>query len=442
MIGRNALRAAGVAAALALAGPLRPPPAEARLSPASAETWTVDRATTAILVEDHRAPLVEIRLMFPIGRWSSWTERAGRIDEAFALQLLDPGGMLRARADRAGAEIELTTDARQCVLSIGCRREALDSVLALARDVLTNHDIDKSEIGRRNFESDLEWSAAQKNPQSVMSTNVRRVLFQPKDPRRAQHEKQEHASGDAKRLMTVRDTLVRSPGRVIGFAGDLTRPEAEAMAHTLLPPSLDAPPAPAEPALPALFPAEGRPKELTVKLARLTQTYLALAREGPALTDREYPAFLVADHVLGGHFYSRLYVALRHGQGDTYATGTIRENEPAIGAYAAWTYSRTANAATVEAKLRAVLSTFHGGGITEAERADAVGYLQGRRSFNVQAPGQVLERILWERSRGLPAGYRDGLVERAAALSLDEINDFVRRFYDPARFTLIRVENQ
>ena len=435
-------RLARAAIVFALAPACGTAPAAARLSPEAAQTWSVDRATTAILVEDHRAPLVEIRLMFPIGRWSPWVRRAGRIDEAFALQLLDPGGTLRARADRAGAEVSLTTDARMSVLSLGCRREALDSVLALARDVLANRDIDKSEIGRRNFEGDLEWSAAEKNPQSMLRTHVRRLLFAPDDPRRTPYEKQEHVSGDVRRLVSLRDTLVRSLGRVIGFGGDLTRAEAEEKARALLPPPLDQAPAPAAPALPALLPAEKRPREETVKLARLTQVYFALAREAPALTDREYAAFLVADHVLGGHFYSRLYVALRHGEGDTYATGTIREGEPATGAYAAWTYSHTANAATIEAKLRGVLSRFHDGGITEEERADAAGYLEGRRAFNVQAPGQVLDRILWERSRGLGPGYRDALVERAAALPLDEINAFVKRFYGPARFTMTRVENR
>jgi predicted Zn-dependent peptidase len=434
--------ARATAAALALATLVRgAPPALARLSAASAETWSVDRATTAVLVEDHRAPLVEIRLMFPIGRWSPWTKRTGRFDEAFALQLLDPGGTLRARADRAGADVSLSTDARMSVLSLGCRRDALDSVLALARDVLANRDIDRREIGRRNLEGDLEWSAAEKNPQIVLRTHIRRLLFEPRDPRRTPYEKQEHASSDVKRLVLVRDTLVRSPGRVIGFAGDLTRAEAEEKARGLLPTALEAPPTPASPVLPALRPAEGRPAVQTVKLARLTQVYFALAREAPALTDREYAAFLVADHVLGGHFYSRLYVALRHGAGDTYATGTVREGEPATGAYALWTYSRTANAATTETKLRGVLSAFQHG-ITEEERADAAGYLEGRRAFNIQAPGQVLDRILWEKSRGLAPGYRDNLVERAAALPLAEINEFVKRFYDPARFTMIRVETK
>jgi len=425
-------------AALALAAP----PGAARLSPESARSWSVDRGTTAILVEDHRAPLVEIRLMFPIGLWSPWVARARRIDQAFALELLDPKGALRARADRLGAEIGLSTDARMSVLSLGCRREALDSALALAREVLANRDLDKSEISRRNIEGDLEWSAAEKDPQSMLRTHVRRLLFAREDPRRRPYEKPEHVPGDVRFLTLVRDTLVRSPGRVIGFAGDLTREEAEAKARALLPAALDAPPAPSAPGLAPLPLPERRPREMSVKLARLTQVYLALAREGPALTDPDYPAFLVADHVLGGHFYSRLYVALRHGEGDTYATGTIREAEPAPGAYAAWTYSRNANAAATESKLREVLRVFHARGISEEERDDAVGYLRGRRAFTVQSPGQVLDRILWDRSRELPPGYRDALVERAAALSLEEINAFVRRFYDPARFTRIRVETK
>jgi len=429
--------------ALALAAlALGAPPGVARLSPESARSWSVGSGTTAILVEDHRAPLIEVRLMFPIGLWSPWAARARRLDQAFALQLLDPGGALRARADRLGAEVALTTDARMSVLSLGCRREALDSVLALARDVLANRELDRSEISRRNIEGDLAWSAAEKDPQSMLRTHVRRILFAREDPRRRPYEKREHVPGDPRLLTLVRDTLVRSPGRVIGFAGDLTREEAEAKARALLPASLAAPPAPSAPALAPLLPAERRPREMSVKLARLTQVYLALASEGPALTDPEYPAFLIADHVLGGHFYSRLYNALRHGEGDTYATGTIREAEPVAGAYAAWTYSRNANAAVAESKLRAVLRVLHQRGITEEERADAVGFLRGRLAFTAQSPGQVLDRILWDRSRDLPPGYRDAMIERAATLTLDEVNAFVRRFYDPARFTLIRVETR
>jgi zinc protease len=429
---------AAALAALALAGGASLPAARP-LSPKATHVWNVGAGTTGILVEDHRAPLVEIRLVFPVGKWSAWHRKTPYLDEAMAMQLKDPGGVLRARADRLGVDVGFSTDARQSVVTLGCRKTDVDSALALARDLLANRDLDRHEIKRRNTEKDLEWSAAQKNPQAVLRRTVRRLLFAPDDPRRRPYEKPDKAPGDPRRLVAERDRMIRLPGRSIGLAGDLTPAEAERLAATLLPP-IGSNPGTLEPALSPPLPPEKRPREEKVRMSRLTQVYLALAREAPPVTDDDFPALLLADHVLGGHFYSRLYKALRHGSGDTYATGTIRELEPAAGAYAAWTYSRTANAPQTEARLREVVRVFHERGITEEERADAAGFLTGRRAFNVQSPGQVLDRIVWDRSRGLEAGYRDRLVERAAALSLGEINDFIRRFYDPAKFTMVRVE--
>jgi predicted Zn-dependent peptidase len=68
-----------------------------------------------------------------------------------------------------------------------------------------------------------------------------------------------------------------------------------------------------------------------------------------------------------------------------------------------------------------------------------VGYLLGRRPFSRQTPAQVLDRALWERRHGLPAGFSDALVDRAAQLPLSEINAFIREFYDPRRFTMVLV---
>ena len=85
-----------------------------------------------------------------------------------------------------------------------------------------------------------------------------------------------------------------------------------------------------------------------------------------------------------------------------------------------------------------MLATFRERGITEEERAAAAGYFVGRRAFQRQSPAQVLDRFLWERVRGLAPGARDAAVDRAVALPLDVINEAIRRFYDPAVFTMIR----
>ena len=79
-------------------------------------------------------------------------------------------------------------------------------------------------------------------------------------------------------------------------------------------------------------------------------------------------------------------------------------------------------------------------GISAEEREAAAGYLTGRRPFRRQSPDQVLSRYLTERALGLESGFFDDAIERAAHLPLEEVNAFIRRFYDPAAFGLVRVE--
>jgi hypothetical protein len=44
-----------------------------------------------------------------------------------------------------------------------------------------------------------------------------------------------------------------------------------------------------------------------------------------------------------------------------------------------------------------------------------------------------------ERALGLPEGFSDARARRAASVPLEELNRFVRRFYDPKAWGLVRV---
>ena len=172
---------------------------------------------------------------------------------------------------------------------------------------------------------------------------------------------------------------------------------------------------------------------VTVEMRRLTQVYLAMVRPAIPYHDEDYPAYRVAAHVLGGHPYSRLATALRHDEGDTYDASAIAPGSPAPELFQITTFTRTANAAEAERKMRGVLARMHREGIADAELRDAVGYLAGRRLFARQTPADVLGWLLQERRHGLPDGFFDRVADRAAELSLAEVNAFVRRFPRPGR---------
>ncbi len=401
-----------------------------------AVAWPLDDATNVVLVEDHRAPLVSLEVELPAGRWSPWF-RERHAEEAFEISFHDSGGALRRKADRLGVTLELAAGRRSSVLKLECLKEDLDGALGLVREVLANRDLDRRELKRMKAQRRIEWERSQREPGVRARQALARALFAPGDPRRREAEKPEPVSTDVPELVAARDALVRLPGRAIGLAGDLTRTEAERAASGLLPPAGPRP-AGLEPDLAPVSPP-GDARNVTVELPRLTQAYFAYGRDSVPFGDPDYPAFLLADHVLGGHFYSRLLVALRHEGGETYGATTRNLGDTAPGAYAMGTFTRAPNADAAEAKLREVLRTLHDGGIAEDERAAAAGALLGARLLERQSPKDVLERRLREWRLGLPPGFFDEAAERASRLSLAEVNRFVSRFYDPAAFGMVRV---
>jgi predicted Zn-dependent peptidase len=409
----------------------------ALLLAAAVATWTVDAGTQGVLVEDHRAPVVAVTIEFPVGTWSPWT-RAHGADVAFTRQDDDPDRALRKRADSLAASIDLTMGTRSATLAVRCLRSDLDASLALAKEVLTNTRYDEHELKRARREQAILWRGNETDVAFRMAQAAARDLFARDDPRRLPYEKPDPPAIDVAKLVAARDRLIRWPGRAIGFAGDLTLDEAEQAAHELLPAPGTAAPDAIAPRLSELNPQASRVQDRDIAMRSLTQVYLSWGRDSLPWTDPRRPAFLVADHVLGGHFYSRLYVALRHEAGDTYGAGTSDTGDVVVGTYAAHTFTRAENAGAIQTKLRAVLTQFRERGITEEERVAAVSYLRGNRAFDRQSSEQILTRWMMERRLGLAPGFLDEQVERTSTLSLDEINAFIHEFYDPARFSMTR----
>ncbi|RMG44320.1 MAG: insulinase family protein [Acidobacteria bacterium] len=410
----------------------------AAAAPPQPVEWRIDPATAVTLVEDHRVPVITLRLRFPVGTWSPWA-RERHVEEAFEIQFYDPEGALRRRADALGIRPSLEVSQRQAELAVTFLARDLDEVSRLVRDILSNRDFDRRELKRWRQQRKLLWKEQQTSPAFRLGQAAMRALFRPGDPRRLEYEKPPRLSTDTAELAAARDLVLALPGRQIGFAGDIDRERAEAIARGLLPPPLEEPPEGLEPDLPPPVDPEKRPREVTVAIRRLTQVYLGLARVGLPETDPDYPAFLVADHVLGGNFYSRLSVALRHEEGDTYGAFTHGGGGLVPSGYGPFTFTRAPNAAAAKEKLHRVIDEFHARGITEEERERAAGYLLGRRWTRRANPDAILREAMWEARFGLPHGFRDRLAEKAAALPLEKVNAFIERFYDPARLVEVTV---
>jgi len=140
------------------------PPVEAAATPniettpesLQLESWTLEDQTQVLLVSDHRVPLVQISMVFPVGTWSPWmkTEHG---EEAWEIQLSDTEGAFDRRADSLATKIFLNVTTKSSVLTITCLKEDLPEALELVDDVLTGRDFMKDELKRWNKQQSIDW---------------------------------------------------------------------------------------------------------------------------------------------------------------------------------------------------------------------------------------------------------------------------------------------
>ncbi len=197
-------------------------------------TWSVDPDTDGVLLEDHRVPLVEVRIELPLGAWSAWARTHGA-SEAFRIQRFDPERRLLARSDELAVELWLGMGDRHAVLQASALSRDLDGLRGLIRDVLSNRELDRSQLIRWSRQAKLDWTASNKLPDFTLRRLAHQRCLDAADPRRVPWQRPRKPQRNVQRLLQTRDTLLRQPGRVIALAGAVDREQAERFAAGLLP---------------------------------------------------------------------------------------------------------------------------------------------------------------------------------------------------------------
>ena len=438
----------GAGGARAAAAAQAPPPVRTGVAaiadaPAALTRWVLDDGTHVFLIRQPRTPLIWMEVVVGAGSWSPWV-RSHHGYEAFAAQLHDAEDELAHESDRLRAPIRVYMSRWASELSLQFVKGDEEAALALLRKTLANRSFVRNDLRRSKWAQAPLFASRQKEPRFLLGQATARLFFAPEDMRRLQYEAPPPRSADVEELARVRDALVRAPARLITFVGDLTQAEASRLAARILPPPrLPADLEDDEPLAPRFYAETEQPRDLSFTLPKLAQTFFAYSCLSVPFLDPDFASLLVADTVLWGHsLRSRLGVALREQSGDSYEPSTWLPRERIAEVYSLSASTRSPNAAQLEERLRATLRTFHQGGITAAELQRAREHLLNGRVLASDSPFSRLAEARWEWERGLPQGATEALYARVARLSLPEVNSFIRRFFDPARFALARVGPQ
>lgn len=392
------------------------------------------RPTTRWYVEpSHDLPIVDVYVITETGTSLDPKHREGALH--LCLRALRRGTRNRtaheidALIDRLGAELSTSADPTSSMLHATVIRRNLDPFLDMLGDIVAEPALPFYEVAQVAREIRAEIIDTRDDDRTLAGRHFRRSLFEDHPfgrpsqgtPRSMERLSRADAEGAWRRSFR-RDNVI------IAAAGDIRPAELEAFADRTLA-RLGAT-APRVDELPEPSPRKGRHLVLVDKPAR-TQTQIYIGALGTTARDRDHMAFTMGNTIFGGTFTARLMREIRSKRGWSYGASSRLGRERVRDAWSMWTFPAAADAGRCIALQLKMVKKLVEQGVTARELSFAKSYLGRSYAFETDTASKRLWHALDTRLLDLPQRYFKDYVDRVQAVTLDEVNDSLRRRIRP-----------
>jgi zinc protease len=222
---------------------------------------------------------------------------------------------------------------------------------------------------------------------------------------------------------------------VVAIVGALTRPQAEALAETLmsgLPEGEEASSLPEAPIMDGEYP-------VTVAFPS-SQTHVRLGQPALRRDDPDYFPLYVGNHVLGGGgLVSRLNKAVREERGLSYSVYSYFVPMSQQGPFVMGLQTKNAQADEAISLLRENLKRFVDQGPTEEELNASKQNIIGGFPLRIDSNAKLIEYLAMIGFYKLPLDWLDTYTTRVAAVTREQVRDAFERRIHPDRLVLVRV---
>lgn len=193
-------------------------------------------------------------------------------------------------------------------------------------------------------------------------------------------------------------------------------------------------PPPAKPA-----PALGRAEAIAVDMPDKTSVTVLIGQPtGLRYSDADTLPLSLGTRIFGSGFTGRLMSNVRDKEGLTYGIGAgLSDDTYADGVWQIYATFAPALLDRGLASTRRQLALWHEKGVTADELARAKTRVAGSYLVGLATTGGLAGTVLRTLDAGLPLEYVDQYPDRVAALTLEQVNDAIRRHLDPARMVTV-----
>lgn len=394
----------------------------------------------AWLIEDHSIPFTALSLMFRGGASLDAPGKRGQMSLMTALLEEGAGEMDSVQYAEAveGLGAQNRFDVGDDALTVNARMltENRDQAAELLRQALAEPRFDPDAVERVRAQLQAVIRSEATSPNAIASKELARLAW-------GEHPYATSINGTRETVAALtRDDLVAAKDRilardrvVVAAAGDITAEELGKLIDAVLgglPEQGSAP-----------LPDRAR-LQLTGGVTVIDwdspQTVVSFAQPGLPMSDPDYFAAFVADHILGGGgFSSRLMDEIREKRGLTYGVSTGLANGVYGETWQGGMASANDKVAEAVGLIRQEWDRFAKGGVTEKELVDAKTYLTGEYALRFDGNGKIAGILAGMQLIGLPADYvntRNGKIEAVTAADVQRVAQRLLHS-DQIRFVLV-----
>lgn len=396
--------------------------------------WQSPSGAQVYFVEDHTLPMLDVSVNFPAGSGYDSPEKSGLA--ALTQGMLDHGasGMSEDEISRSLADIgavlggDFDQDRASVTLRMLSHAPERKEALRVLADVLEHPTFPEKILAREKLRTVAALREAETQPEAIAAKTFAMAVYG-SHPYGLQSNGEVRTVGKISRadLLSFYRAHYSARSAVVVMVGDITRPDAEAIAQQLtaqLPAS--APPKPIPPVAMQITPSEQRIPHPA------SQSHILIGEPGVTRNDPDYFPLYVGNYVLGGGgFVSRLMMEVREKRGMAYSVYSYFFPLRQAGMFQIGLQTRKSDANQALAVTRETLREFVAKGPTEAELQAAKDNIVGGFALRTDSNRKILEYLSMIGFYGLPLTYLDDFPGKVEQVTVAQIRDAFKRRVNP-----------
>jgi len=393
----------------------------------------------AWLVEDKSTPVVALSFSFAGGSASEPDGQRGVTNLAAGL-LTDGAGTANAlafkqRMEEAAVSIGFGASLDRLNGSMRALSANFGDSIELLRLAMMQPRFDADQVDQRRAQTISGLNQAQQRPGSVAERALMSAMFPgypyAADPSGSRETLQALTPADLKKRAA--ELLTRN-GLVVAAVGDIS--EAE-LARQLDRAFGGLPAGEPKPALPDWTPP---PRGRSLMIERpVPQSTVLLAMPGLMRDDRDWYAYFVMSHILGGGMQSRLFTEVREKRGLAYSVSSSPRIYRKAALFRISTGSATERTPEAIRVIRAELARLRTDGVTDQELTEAKTFLTGSLALSLDSSGSIAGLLHGMQIDGLPRDHLDRRSALIAAVKAEDVLRVARRVLREEQITTVVV---